>query len=398
MKYLYYLLSTLLLFSACKDVELGPITQDDGVAPAIISDVVVKTVPGGAVITYQLPSDPDLLYVEANYVLPNGEQKQITASYNSRSISVEGFAEVKEYEVSLTSVDRSGNRSAPYTVKFTPDTPPIISILNTLTMQADFGGVRFEWDNPTKADLAILIYKKDSIGDNVIIDTQYTSASQGSYTLRGQDTITADYTVRLRDKWSNYSEMKSKTLTPIYEVKLDRSMFRSLGAEFMDRVGSPSDISRLWDNNFADNAITDAKTIAPWYASFSIGDTPVRLSRVVIWQYAWANILNYGHYYAGSNMRRCELWGSNSPTIDMSGWIRLIDCEIIKPSGLPIKVGRDNMSNEDFELAHDRGHEFMIPLDAPAVRYIRLVSLEGFESSMLATPAELHFYGDPRVK
>lgn len=396
MKYIYYLLSAVLLLSACKDVELGPITQEDGTAPAIISDVTVKAIPGGAVITYQLPTDPDLLYVEANYALPNGESKVVTASYNKRSVSVEGFAEVKEYTVSLTSVDRSGNRSTPYMVNFTPDTPPIISILSTLEMQADFGGLHLEWDNPTKAELAILVYRTDSIGDNVMIDTQYSSAANGAYTVRGQDTISTNYSVRLRDKWSNYSEVKSKTLTPIFEVKLDRTKFRALGAEFADRVGTIGNIPRLWDDNFSDNAITDGKTVAPWYASFSIGDVPVRLSRVVVWQYAWANTMNYGHYYAGNNMRRFELWGSNDPTTDMSGWVKLQNSEIIKPSGLPIGVGRDNMSNEDFELAHDKGHEFTIPLDAPAVRYIRLVSLEGFETNDLATPSELHFYGDPR--
>lgn len=396
MKYIYYLLSIVLLLSACKDVELGPITQEDGTAPAIISDVTVKTIPGGAVITYQLPTDPDLLYIEASYQLSNGENKVLTASYNTRSISVEGFAEVKEYEVSLSSVDRSGNRSAPYTVKFTPDTPPVISVLSTLSMQADFGGIRLEWDNPSKAELAILIYRTDSIGDNVIIDTQYSSTAKGAYTVRGQDTISTNYSVRLRDKWNNYSEIKSKTLTPIFEMKLDRLIFRSLGADFGDRVGSYGDIPRLWDNNFLDNAITDVKTVAPWYASFSIANVPVRLSRVIVWQYAWADIGNYGHYYAGNNMRRFELWGSNDPTPDMSGWVKLDNCEIIKPSGLPFAFGSDNMSNEDFDLARNKGHEFMIPLSAPAVRYIRLVSLEGFETDVLCTPSELHFYGDPR--
>lgn len=397
MKYIYYLLSVVLLLSACNDVELGPITQQDGTAPATITDVTVKAIPGGAVITYQLPADPDLLYVQANYTLPNGEAKVVNASYNTRNISVEGFSEVKEYTVSLTSVDRSGNRSIPYVANFTPDTPPIVAVINTLTLQADFGGVHLEWDNPTKSDLAILIYRKDSIGDNVIIDTQYSSTAKGSYTVRGQDTISTNYSVRLRDKWNNYSKIKTETVTPFYEIKLDHTKFRALGIEFSNGVATIGNIPRLWDNNFSDNAITDVKTKAPWNASFSIADTPVRLSRIVVWQYAWANTLNYGHYYSGSNMRKFELWGCNEPTPELSGWIKLVsDCEIIKPSGLPIGVGRDNMSNEDFELARNRGHEFTIPLGSPAVRYLRLVSLEPFESYDLCTPSELHFYGDPR--
>ena len=79
----------------------------------------------------------------------------------------------------------------------------------------------------------------------------------------------------------------------------------------------------------------------------------------------------------------------------MRGWTLLQTCDIVKPSGLPYAIGRDNMSDEDFDLAHNKGHEFNIPLDAPSVQYIRIRSVEGFGSN-LAVCSELEFYGDPR--
>ena len=95
-------------------------------------------------------------------------------------------------------------------------------------------------------------------------------------------------------------------------------------------------------------------------------------------------------------MRKCRIYGSNDPTLDMSGWILLMECEIMKPSGLPIGIGRQYQSDEDFDIAHNKGHEFMIPLDAPAVRYLRIEGTESWEGNGLGVPGEMHIFGDAR--
>lgn len=392
MKYNYFIFLALLFFIACEDVKRTPIDHDD-VAPQQVTDVIIEPIPGGAAITYRLPKDPDLLYIEASYVLPNGDQLRVNSSYNGRSVVVEGFAEIKEYQIALTSVDRSGNRSEPYIVTFTPDTPPVISVFNSIEMQADFGGVNLQWDNPTGAELAIMIYKKDEVGDDVNIDTYYTSAKAGNYSVRGQTIEEGHFSVQVRDKWNNFSEIKRKTLTPIYEEKLDRHNFSTLGQDYCDRVTDYSNVPKFWDDDRENNVFGGSDF--PWYASFSLADKPVRLSRIVIWQYAWANSLNYGHYYSGGNGKTFEIYGSNEPTKDMAGWMLLKTCDIVKPSGLPYALGRENMSDEDFELAHNKGHEFIFPLDAPSVRYIRIRSIDTFGGN-LAVCSELEFYGDPR--
>lgn len=391
MKYSYFLFA-LFFFLACEDVERKPIDQDS-VAPQQVTDVVISPIPGGAKISYRLPPDPDLLYIEAAYTLPNGDNLHVNSSYNGRSILVEGFAEVKEYQVALTSVDRSGNRSEPYIVNFTPDTPPVVAVFNSIEMQPDFGGVNLRWTNPTGAELAIITFKKDQFGDNVNIDTYYTSSKEGNYTVRGQAIEETDFSVQVRDKWNNLSALKQQSLLPIYEEKLNRNNFKSLGADYFNQVQDYGNVVKFWDGNFEFNAFGQSNI--PWYASFSLGDKPIRLSRIVIWQYAWAATNNYGHYYYGGNGKLYKVYGSNNPTTDMEGWTLLQTCPIVKPSGLPIGFGREYMSDEDFDLAHNKGHEFLIPLDAPPVRYIRIESLEGFEGN-LGVCSELEFYGDPR--
>lgn len=396
MKKVYILIVAIAsLLSSCNDVENEPIVSD-ATAPGQVTEIAITPLPGGANITYQLPKDLDLLCIEACYTLPNGENVKINSSSNNRNIRIEGFAEVKEYEVILTSVDRSGNRSQPYVVTFTPETPPVIAVLNSMKMQPDFGGVNFQWDNPTKAELAILIYKKNDMGENENIDVYYTSASKGYYTTRGLEATTGEFSVKIRDKWNNFSSVKKEDLTPIFETKLDTKNLKVLSFEYTSGIQlyDMPFLSNMWDNKFED-MVTDRSQI-PWYASITIDSKPIRLSRVVFWQFSWP-FNNYGHYYAGNNGMVYELYGTAdaTPSLDMSGWTLLKTCTIIKPSGLPFIMGRENMSEEDYNLAHNLGHEFILPLDAPTVRHLRIRCIEGFNGSV-GSFSELQIFGNPQ--
>lgn len=396
MKKVYILIVAIAsLLSSCNDVENEPIVSD-GTAPGQVTEIAITPLPGGANITYQLPKDLDLLCIEACYTLPNGENVKINSSSNNRNIRIEGFAEVKEYEVILTSVDRSGNRSQPYVVTFTPETPPVIAVLNSMKMQPDFGGVNFQWDNPTKAELAILIYKKNDMGENENIDVYYTSASKGYYTTRGLEATTGEFSVKIRDKWNNFSSVKKEDLTPIFETKLDTKNLKVLSFEYTSGIQlyDMPFLSNMWDNKFED-MVTERSQI-PWYASITIDSKPIRLSRVVFWQFSWP-FNNYGHYYAGNNGMVYELYGTAdaTPSLDMSGWTLLKTCTIIKPSGLPFIMGRENMSEEDYNLAHNLGHEFILPLDAPTVRHLRIRCIEGFNGSV-GSFSELQIFGNPQ--
>lgn len=234
MKYLYLLIA-IHLFVACSDIEMEPIATDS-VAPGNVSNVVVVPTPGGADISYDLPGDVDLLYIEARYKLPNGQNVLVNSSINSRTLSIEGFAEVKEYDVSLTSVDRSGNRSSSQLIKITPGTPPVISVFESMKVQPDFGGLNLQWDNPTEAEFAVLIYKKNEEGEMENIDTYYTSAKKGNYSVRGLDNIESEFSICLRDKWSNFSNTRKDILTPLYEIQIPSKNFHLLDYAYTSNV------------------------------------------------------------------------------------------------------------------------------------------------------------------
>ena len=74
-----------------KDVEAG--------APGVVSEIKVKNIPGGAVISYQLPDNPDIMYVRARYKVGQGKEMEARASVYANELTVNGFGDMNEHEV-----------------------------------------------------------------------------------------------------------------------------------------------------------------------------------------------------------------------------------------------------------------------------------------------------------
>jgi hypothetical protein len=103
----YFLLLVVLSFIAfgCSEEPVGqqPI---DNVAPGAITDVKVDNIPGGAILTYKLPSDEDLLYVKAIYILKDGVKSESRASMYTDTLKVAGFGDMLPREVTLIAMNR----------------------------------------------------------------------------------------------------------------------------------------------------------------------------------------------------------------------------------------------------------------------------------------------------
>ena len=380
-----------LLINSCKEEDTAQGFKIDNIAPGMLTNVTIQNIPGGAKINYKLPNDNDILYVEANYQTADGAKKNIKSSFNQNTLTVEGFAEQRDYPVQIYVVDKSGNKSQVSKVTIKPLEPPIQLMTKSLSMSPDFGGVRFKWQNETKTPMALLVFGRNNSGEEILIDSYYSDSEVGEYVLRGQKSVAQDFTVVVRDKWDNISKRITQKITPIFETKLDTKRFVDLGATFKKNI--TDGLSLCWDGLTEDNIASNATV--PWTGAFDLG-TEAKLSRVKIWQYSWS-FNDYGHYYAGGNARVVNIYGSMRPSpsgaLDQS-WTLLKSCEIVKPSGLPIGIGRGMMSEEDFDLAKNRGHEFIIPLEAASVRYIRVEVTKAWETTLGAF-SELELFGAP---
>jgi hypothetical protein len=140
------------LFSACKKQESNiEVVSNDKTKPGVVTDIKVKNFNGGAYITYKLPSSANLLYVLADYKINDNRSRQTKASYYTDTIMVDGFAQTKEYQVTLYTVSRANIKSDPVVVTVHPDLPEYLLVNTGLALTPDFGGVNVFGLNKTNA-------------------------------------------------------------------------------------------------------------------------------------------------------------------------------------------------------------------------------------------------------
>jgi len=144
--------------------------------------------------------------------------------------------------------------------------------------------------------------------------------------------------------------------------------------------------SHLWNNNvsFGDVFACDDGLQLPVWFTVDFGEKVI-LSRFKLWH-------RPNREY--NSMKYFEIWGSNDPPLDGSfdNWILLGSFESFKPSGLPA----GSVSSEDRAYASGTGADFKFKSGLPAVRYWRLVDVDGWTTgSSVMQYSEISFWGQP---
>ena len=80
---------------SCKKDEL------DTTPPGKVSVTTVEPTNGGAIISYDLPSDNDILYVKAEYMNSLGNEVFKSSSHFGNSIEVDGFNDTLSHKIKL---------------------------------------------------------------------------------------------------------------------------------------------------------------------------------------------------------------------------------------------------------------------------------------------------------
>lgn len=378
---------------ACNKEPIGQ-TPTDSAPPGPVSNVKVVNTLGGAILTYSLPQDEDLLYVKAVYSLKDGVMSEARSSLYSDTLKVVGFGDTQERQVKLIAVDRSRNESPEVVITIAPLEPPVITIGKTLNLVEDFGGVHGYWDNPSHAIVSVVLLKEDNNKEYVSIETFYSTLAKSEGSSRGLDTIPANFGIYVKDHWGNRSEIKYFTLTPIYEAKFNRLKFREVSLPYDTQSYAGYVMPYLWDgiygfNNFY-SSTPGFPVINSWPQSITI-DLGVtgKISRLVVFQ----RNSPIERLFQVGNLRKFEVWGCQTldPTGNWASWTKMMDCTSIKPSGLPL----GQLSNEDIAVGTN-GEAFINSPMNPKVRYVRIRVSETWAGGNLFQTSELEFYGDNR--
>lgn len=387
-----FLLTTFLfcfLVFSCEEEKFGH-TPTDNDPPGKVTNVSVENISGGAILTYTLPEDEDLLYVKGVYSLKDGIQSEVKASLYTDTLTIRGFGDTIQQQVSLIAVDRSRNESEATKVAIQPLEPSVLKIGKTLRLVEDFGGVQAFWENPEREDISVVVLQQDHNEEFVPIETFYSSVINGNGAVRGLDTITSPFAVYAQDRWENKSPVIYDTLAPLFEIQLDRLLFKEVRLPGDQAPGHGWVQPRLWDGIIGNQGF---HTIAndEWPHTFTIDlGVIARISRIKIYQ------RQDRYFYSHGNIRKFEVWGAE--TIDYSdgsfdSWTKLMDCESIKPSGLPV----GQVSDEDIQYA-SQGEDFINSPENPLVRYLRFSVNETWSGSEFIHISEIEVFGDNRFQ
>lgn len=408
---LYSILLLTACLQACTEDPIGQ-TPSDGVAPAQLSDVQIVNIPGGATFTYQLPKDQDLLYVEAKYEM-RGAQHNVKASCFENELTIEGYADTNEHQVSLYCVDRSNNYSEPIVVNITPKTTPVITIVKSMTMTGDIGGVHITWENEMRAPVNVLLFAADSLGIMQLTDVVYTSVVKGSHYIRGFDDTKRRFAAVVKDRWENYSDTVSGVFTPRYEKLIPKKDIKKIQ---MTDDNNENLGSQVWQfGQMFDDLTGDTNgwhTTNTWSGEYEHGPYftidlghKVKLTRYKLWQrtgtfcYQHVNPKVWHLFtrkedptlvYKTHSIDDRAYWAQGFRT-DAENWFHFMECRTEKPSGFDNPL----VTVEDIEHA-SAGHEFIVDENAPAVRYIRFTIDQTWVGGIHPTVmhiAELEFYG-----
>lgn len=379
---------------ACSETELQPIEKSTK-APGKVTVTEIVNTPGGAIITYTLPNDPDLLYVMARYE-EKGVAKEFKASFYTNWLLIDGLSKEEEYTVNLTAVNRSGKASEVVPVKIIPLKPPVREVFESLKGAPTFGGIEISYENSSGAFVAIGVLTTDAEGALYEHDTYYSSQPGAIFSVRGFGDGEREFRVYVKDKWGNLSDTVSFRVTPIGEIELDKSLFREMKLRG-DAVSTAwgGQMRFIWDDRaFGDNEgnwglhTGNVATGAPMFITFDLG-VMATLSRFKLWP-----IMDDKHIYNDMSPRNYEIWGRTEP-IDQNTddgdffpyWFKMGDVENVKPSGLPVGTLTD-----DDRAAARRGDELVLNYNEHTTRYIRIRCIKNWNGNSNMCFSEVSFW------
>ncbi|MDR2038114.1 MAG: DUF4959 domain-containing protein [Bacteroidales bacterium] len=386
--YIQALFLFLFLIYSCSEPDKG-IPADDGTVPSQITDIDITQIPGGATLTYQLPSDGNILYVMAEYRLGDGILHNKKSSYFSSSITLEGFPDTNPYDINLYSVSRSGVKSEPVTKTIVPLTPPYQSAHDALQLEPTFGGMRVYFENPSRANLKFIVVTADSLGKFYQAYTHYTQIETGNFAIRGFDPTQRVFGVYTLDRWNNHSDTLFAEINPWYEEKLDKTRFvnAKLPSDVYEpHMSSSYSLEVIWNDIWGTSGCFHSKpsTGIPQWFTIDLR-AKARLSRMKFYHRTTTG--TDGQYNAG-DPQIFVIYGSNTLTDEWDdNWILLGHFESIKPSGAA------GYTDEDVQYACHEGEDFDFINNDP-FRYIRFKTLKTWGGVTYIYIAELTFWGE----
>lgn len=385
-----------LWLSACTEKQIAPISAATGI-PDAVTNVQAEPIAGGVIVKYRIPNMEDILGVKAVYQLSNGKTAEKLASFYQDEMTLEGFIDENEHTVTLYTLNRAMQESEPVEVTFRPKQSALSKAAQSMIITRDFGGAQYSWSNEDRGQLNLELIAEDSTGIMAAMRILTTSSKEGLQSLHGYNTDPRWFAAVFRDNFGNASDTIFPTnisgermqISPLYEEKINKKGMEIMLLNNDQSFSKEGSDANLINDNLDDYGHTEYSNALPAAITIDLGQK-VKVSRVVV----NARLYN-GSYYSWGNPRRFTIYTCDhepSQSGDWNEWNKVIDCEVIKPSGMD---GKD--TDEDIE-AGQNGAGFSFPLEAEPTRYVRLNITKIWTNNQFCHISEITIYGDPGVE
>ena len=384
------------VLQSCKEADVK-----DTVPPGKVTNVSYIATSGGAILTFKLPNDNDLLYVKAVYTNSLGKEVFKVTSHYSDSIEIDGFNDETPKEVKIYAVDINNNQSEATTISVTPLKSFIYTVLETLEMKEDLGGVRVKWLNPAAKTVFVTVFY--SLNGKVTQRILSSNVDSTSIMIRGIDPQLFDFSVVVEDFNGNKTTQREiGKYQPLLEQKIDKkswTIVQSLSCNgdyyegkmvnFFDDVVDTKEVNT--DNSYFIIDRSNNGGMLKWPLDIVIDlNKKVVINRFVVWQRAfyYINAAQNGvsveyDYYKPENMKTFAIYVSN----DKAVWIPVGTFDI----GDPLDA-QGNIPPAKIKEAI-AGHEFNLENVSVPFRYLKFSILSNYGSEADVCGSEITLYG-----
>lgn len=233
--YSLLMLGVALLYGGCSDDAEGRIEIDD-TAPSQVTNVNAVSAAGAVTLTWTIPASSSFMYTKVVYVDADGkEQYQLFSKEHAdpnglMTATFKGFIKTDPVKFQLFACSVRGNNSGAVEVSGIPGSPNFSAVLESITVDAVYGGIRV--NTPNAFDDAVVVAvdwksaaggktgsTKFTVGPNVT-DSHFVRLDVEGGFLLEQSAIT----IHTEDEFGHVSSDKSFSVTPKPVSKLDQSL------------------------------------------------------------------------------------------------------------------------------------------------------------------------------
>lgn len=368
--------------------------KKDTTPPGELTITSTEATYGGAIISYTLPNDDDILYVRADYTNGKGETVFRTVSKHVNQIEVSGFVVEEDVTVSLTVVDENQNKSKAVEHEIRPLLSFIYLVQESIKIVPDLGGVQVSWENIEEKTVFIYLHIAD--GDEE--ETRILSSSNATENIfvRGLEAKELGFSTKVEDFDGNITSLLDKGyFTPLFEEKINKDTWTLVSNLSIDGNAYEGATVNFWDDvvdtfeTNSDNSYfiinrNDNGGVLRWPLDIVIDlNKKVKINRFKIWQRAfWYNGPgDQPYYYQSENLRSFDLFVS----MDKSEWTLLGSFQIEEPTN-----GDISQALLDEAVA---GHNFNLDEISPEFRYLKFSITSNFGSDSFCHGSEISLFG-----